>query len=368
MINSLEGGGAERVLTILLRQFAQYMGQYAIHLALLDAAERSFALPEFVETHELNSGGSLVGGTRALLALMKRLEPEATVSFLTRANCAAVIASRLSGRRCLISERVNTTSHLGNDLRGRVQRLSVRALYPYAHRVLCVSHGVRDDLVRGYGVKPDRATVIPNPYELDDLAARAAEPPEIALPERYIVGVGRMTQNKNFALLIRAYARANPDASLVLLGEGPERARLEALARDLGVGDRVVAPGFASNPFSIVARAAFFVSASNAEGFPNAQAEALALGCPVIATDCPSGPAELLSGSAVHPRAGVIEAEYGMLTPVGDEAALAEAMQKMAIAERLAYYAKAGPKRAAQFSAPEIAARYWAEIMRAATA
>jgi glycosyltransferase involved in cell wall biosynthesis len=122
---------------------------------------------------------------------------------------------------------------------------------------------------------------------------------------------------KDFATLIRAFARlrAVHPARLVILGEGPERRNLEQLARQLGVATEVDLPGFAANPYAFMARADVFALASRVEGLSNAIIEALACGCPVVSTDCPNGPDEVLQ----HGR-------YGRLVPVGDDAALADAI------------------------------------------
>jgi glycosyltransferase involved in cell wall biosynthesis len=132
-----------------------------------------------------------------------------------------------------------------------------------------------------------------------------------------IIGMGRFTEQKDFATLIRAFARlrANRNCRLILLGRGRLQADYQALAEQLGVAADIAYPGFADNPYSYLARARLFVLSSAWEGSPNALTEALALGVPVVATDCPSGPRELLDGG-----------RYGALVAVGDDAALAQAM------------------------------------------
>jgi glycosyltransferase involved in cell wall biosynthesis len=132
-----------------------------------------------------------------------------------------------------------------------------------------------------------------------------------------VLGIGRLAPAKDFATLLRAFAllRAKRPARLVLLGEGPERARLAALAQQLGVADDVRMPGFVRNPFAWLARAGALASSSVYEGLANVLREALACGCPVVATDCPSGTAEALEGGAL-----------GRLVPVGDPHALAQAL------------------------------------------
>jgi glycosyltransferase involved in cell wall biosynthesis len=131
-----------------------------------------------------------------------------------------------------------------------------------------------------------------------------------------VLGVGSLTPRKDFPTLLRAFARLERrDARLLLLGEGPERPALAALAGELGISDRLDMPGFVPNPFAYMARAAVFVLSSTLEGLPGALVQALACGCPSVSTDCPSGPREVLEGGALGP-----------LVPVGDDAAMAEAI------------------------------------------
>jgi glycosyltransferase involved in cell wall biosynthesis len=131
-----------------------------------------------------------------------------------------------------------------------------------------------------------------------------------------VLGVGRLSAQKNFSMLIRAFARlSRPHSRLLILGEGPEREPLQRLAAELGVAERVQLAGFVTNPFPYFARCSAFVLSSRWEGFANVVIEAMACGAPVVATDCPGGPADLLQGSG-----------FGRLVPVDDIAAMAEAI------------------------------------------
>jgi glycosyltransferase involved in cell wall biosynthesis len=161
-----------------------------------------------------------------------------------------------------------------------------------------------------------------------------------------IVAVGRLAAQKDFATLLRAFARlrAQQPARLLILGEGRERPQLEALARELGIADAVAMPGYAENPFAALARADLYVMSSRYEGLPGALIQALACGCRIVSTDCPSGPAEILD----HSR-------YGRLVPVGDEKALAGAMQEALAAP---HDAQRQRERAALFSVPRAVDAY----------
>ncbi len=366
VINSMEGGGAERVMSILLDHFAKASidgssGVFAgaeLHLALLDQFEEKYTLPATITKHTLDSGGSFAKSVLKTADLVSELSPDLTFSFLTRSNCACVLTALAYGHKCVISERVNTTSHFGAGIGALLNRTLVRFLYPQADKILAPSEGVREDLVDNYAVAPDRLSVIHNPYELDAIRAAGAEDVKFsANGQPYIVSVGRLNANKNFPLLLKAYAESNPGADLVILGEGPEREKLSILTQELGVGDRVHLPGFVDNPYPIVAGALAYICPSNAEGFPNALAEAMVLGRPVISTDCPSGPAELLMGKAPA-GAGAVEAEYGLMTPINDVTAMQAALNKMsddAFRDKMA--AKAS-ERMEDFRAEAIAREY----------
>jgi glycosyltransferase involved in cell wall biosynthesis len=225
-----------------------------------------------------------------------------------------------------------------------------------------VSAGVRSNLVRKFGVAPDRESSIPNPFDLERIAHDAEAEPELPLPDRFIVSVGRLVGSKGFNDLIEAYARANPDASLCILGEGPERERLENRLAASGLDRKVRLLGYARNPFAIVGRAELFVSASRCEGFPNAMAEAMALGVPVVATDCPSGPAEILDGVETTQCNTVHEGRYGVLVPVLRPDALARAIRLMEDSGKRQHYAELARRRMGDFRIDVIVERYWSRF------
>ena len=231
-INSLAGGGAERVLATLLAGSEPWRARYDIHLALLDDEPRAYDVPEWVELHQLDAGHKLLPSLTGLRALAGRLKPHATLSFLTRANIANAWAMAGRRRPWLISERVNTSAHLGSAVAARAM---VRLVYPRAAHVIAVSEGVVDDLAAHFGVARSRMSAIANPVDHRRIAELAAEPPAFVPAGPYIAAAGRLVPNKNFPLLLRAYAQAAPPERLVILGEGPERGALEALAASLGI-------------------------------------------------------------------------------------------------------------------------------------
>ena len=267
----------------------------------------------------------LLSAVPALTAYLNRRRPAALLSALGYPNVAALLARRSGATptRVVVSEH-NHLSTSAAHARKRHERtfpnLATR-LYPAADGIVAVSHGVADDLARTLRLPRSRITTIYNPIFRSEIAIEALARPAHAwlAPDAppVLLGIGKLKPQKDFACLIRAFARvrATRPVRLILLGDGPQREALLALARTLGVADAVALPGFVANPFAYLGRAAAFVLSSVWEGLANVVIEALACGCPVVSTDCPSGPAEILDGG-----------KYGRLVPVGDDAALANAI------------------------------------------
>lgn len=364
-INSLAGGGAERVLATLLGGSTPWRERYDIHLALLDDEPRAYDVPEWVEVHQLDAQHKLLPSLTQLRALVGRLSPDVTLSFLTRANVANAWAMTGRGRPWLISERVNTSAHLGG---ARAAKAMVRMVYPRAAHVIAVSEGVVDDLAANFGVARARMSAIANPVDHEQIAELATKQPSFAPAGPYIVAAGRLMPNKNFPLLLRAYAKAAPQERLVILGEGPERGALEALAASLGIADRVDMPGFVANPFAVVARAVAYAMPSNAEGFPNGLVEAMACGLPVVATNCASGPSEILADRARETIAGAIDVDAGALVPTDDVEAFAAALGRVLAEPRRSVCGARARERSRAYGVEQAARNYWERIEAALAA
>jgi N-acetylgalactosamine-N,N'-diacetylbacillosaminyl-diphospho-undecaprenol 4-alpha-N-acetylgalactosaminyltransferase len=364
-INSLAGGGAERVLTTLLAASEPWRERYAIHLALLDQEPRVYAVPDWIQVHQLDARHKPISGLLQLRRLVSQLAPDVTLSFLTRANVANAVAMAGRGKPWLISERVNTSAHLGSGMGAKFAKAMVRASYPRASHVIAVSEGVVEDLVANFGVRRDRVSAIANPVDHRRIAKLARETPSFQPQGAYMIAAGRLVPNKNFAVLLDAYTKAQLPVRLVILGEGPERSALEARAHALGIADRVDMPGFIENPYALLARAELFAMPSNAEGFPNGLVEAMACGLPVVATNCASGPSEILADMAREAVAGPMDVDAGALVPTDDPERFAVALRAVHAEPRRMAAGAAARQRSLAYGVEQAAENYWARIERA---
>jgi len=375
VINSLAGGGAERVFTTLVDQLSRRPDEIAITVALLDnEAEEAYRLPAGVTVERLDARGGLLRSITQTRKLVRRLRPDVTLSFLSRANVAAIVAMRRTGGAAIISERVNTTAHRRSGRLAFLSRLLIRNTYPTARRIIAVSEGVARTLESDFDVEPQRISVIYNPVDTAHIHALAAQEPAIPVTARDFVTMGRLVDNKNTAMAIRALAEigtatgAGAEAgsgNLIVLGEGPLREDLIRLAAGLGLADRVHFPGFLANPYAVLARAGCYLLTSYAEGFPNAMMEAMAVGLPVVATDCPSGPAEILEVELDGARS--VMGHGGALVAPDDHAAMARCMAEM-MGPRHAELSADAARRAAAFSVESAVERFRTALMEAAPA
>jgi glycosyltransferase involved in cell wall biosynthesis len=262
----------------------------------------------------------------SLARYLRRARPASLFSATSYLNIEAVLARRLAGvpTRLVLSDRSHFSSGKPRkDWRQRHLAAAMRRTYAQADAITAVSHGVADDIAGSIGIARDAIITLYNPTITPDFAARASEP--IAHPwfaagaPPVVLAVGRTTFQKDFSTLLRAFARVRRERPLrlAIIGESnaKQTARLQALAGELAVPDDFALLGYQRNPLPYMARAALLALSSRYEGFPNVLLEALACGTPVVSTDCPSGPAEILDGGA-----------YGALVPVGDDAALAAAI------------------------------------------
>ena len=323
-VGSLEGGGAERAMLDIGRGLAQR--GFTVDLVLMRPTGPYLAdVPDSVRVVALDTR-SLLATLPALMNYLRCRRPSVLLSTLTTNNVAALLACVRLGRDLRVI--VRQASHFSMDyatrsLRGRIALAIERALWRFADAVVANSCAVAGDLKRIAPRISSRVRVIRNPVVGPDLHERAAEPVDhpwfrdTKVP--VVLAAGRLISVKDHATLLKAFAAVAGErvVRLVIIGEGVERDRLLALARGLGIADRVDLPGFQRNPFAWMARSGVFVMSSLFEGSPNVLVQAMACGTTVVSTDCPGGTREILGSGA-----------WGALTPVGDYRALAAAISE----------------------------------------
>ncbi|CAN5524094.1 glycosyltransferase [soil metagenome] len=318
---NLSGGGAERVMVHLANGLAETGLEVDLVLCQAEGPYAKMVSPS-VKIFDLKSPVEIMslGPFRAYL---KERKPKAVLSALNQPNAVALMARKLGGPRTVISIH-NTLSHEvagSKSPKMRLVPIFVRLLTGTADAVVAVSDGVADDFAAFAHIPRTRVTKIVNPVIFPSLFAQAAEPiddPWFAPGAPPVVlGVGRLNAQKNLGNLLAAFAEVPAPARLMILGEGEERATLEAEIARLGIGNRVRLPGFVENPFPYLARSGVVALSSDFEGLPTVLIEALACGARVVSTDCPSGPREILEGG-----------RWGRLVPLRDPKALGAAIRE----------------------------------------
>jgi len=338
-VASLRGGGAPRQTVTLANAFAarghvvhlvviQSEGSLrravSPHVRLVALDSRLLRLPLVRSNRRLQ----VVASVSSLIRYLRHECPDVLLAAASHVHRAAVWARCLARTHTRLVLRVS--NHLSrsawNTKRWPRPLLPIlaRLLYPWADGFIANSEGIAHDLSRVVGIPRERIVVIPNPVVTPELEQQARVPldhPWFRTGQPLVVlGVGRLTTAKDFPTLLHAFAkvRARRPVRLMILGEGKARTRLAALAEQLGIASDLALPGWLDNPYPYMAHSAVFALSSAWEGLPNALIEAMACGCPVVSTDCPAGPAEILEGGV-----------YGPLVPVGDAAALAAAIKSV---------------------------------------
>jgi glycosyltransferase involved in cell wall biosynthesis len=248
----------------------------------------------------------------------KNEKPDVILAAKTHANLAVLLVHKKlrSLVRVIISERLAMTEYIKASKRWRWRYILplVRKVYPQADKIITVSQGIAEELVIHGKINRSSITTIYNPINIVKIKEKCQATVNYSwfsdgVP--VILGIGRLSFQKDFPTLLRAfgYVRRIRHVRLILLGEGRERETLEALAKKLNIQEDVWMPGFLENPYALMSKASVFALSSVIEGFPNVLLEALACGCPVVSTDCPTGPRELLDYGAIGPLVPMRDAE-----------------------------------------------------------
>jgi glycosyltransferase involved in cell wall biosynthesis len=320
---NLDGGGAEKVMLSLAGGFAQQGLKVDVVVAILEGEYLSLISPK-VRLVNLNSK-RLISSLPALVGYLKRERPQVLISALEDPNTIAVIAKRLAGVSTAViltvHNQLSRAAQYAPNLKGKLTPLFVRLFYPWADRIVAVSQGVAEDAAKISKFPLERISVIYNPIFTDDLLTKFDQPVDVPwLIDRQvpiILGIGRLTKQKDFPTLIRAFALIQQQcaARLMILGQGEDLTSLQDLVKELNLEASVTFAGFVTNPYAYISKSSLVVLSSIFEGFGNVLVEAMLAGTPVVSTDCESGPAEILANG-----------KYGNLVAVGDVRGLANAM------------------------------------------
>jgi glycosyltransferase involved in cell wall biosynthesis len=361
VIHSLRGGGSERVLTNLLKSLDR--NEFSITLVLYERV-CDFPLPGKVEVELLNIhagknvftlGTGFIRKIMRLSDIMRKVAPDRVFSLLSSTNVTVILAKLFSRIHCklIISEHTYPSVNLSNERFGWITKLFMRYVYPRADTIIAVSDGIKQDLMKRFNLSGKKIEVIYNPVDLKEIEICSRE--TIAHPWfnddiPIILSVGRLTKQKGYPYLIKAFAIVKQSFScrLMILGEGEDKEKLIDMAKELDIDQDVDFQGFHKNPFCYMAKASIFVLSSLYEGFGNVIVEAMALGLPVISTDCPSGPSEIIDSG-----------KNGLLVPVKDAQALAKGILEILTNYKLQNnFRKAGKIRAQFFALDKITEKY----------
>lgn len=349
LINSLAGGGAERQVSLLSNHLP-------IEKIILLEDEISYNVDrsKVVVLSEHSRKTSALWKMLLLpwycWRLQKVTDDPLVLSFLERSNFINVLSKLFFKHRALISVRIQPSLAYGKGLK-RFEKLLIRWLYPFAEKIIVNSQGIQHDLVTNFQLSEDHIEVIHNSVDIEMIEKKAKEPlePELKnlIQHPVILSVGRFISQKGQWRLIETFSqlrKKNPDLRLVLLGEGPLEAELRKKALELGLQEDqdIFFLPFRNNPYSLMAQSRLFVLPSLYEGFPNVLLEALACGVPVAATDCWSGPREILAPDSDPLKRTLVpeKTSFGLLLPVDDRRSWGEALESFLLHSDTVEHAK----------------------------
>ena len=369
LIYSLASGGAERVVSILLKELKS---RYDITLFLMNDTI-FYDIPQDIQIIYIEKSDPYENGIFKLLKLpflgwkyrqlLHKYHIELSISFMVRPNYVNILAQLCSGKvKTIVCERSTLSLQYNyKNLQSIINKRLVK-MYNFADLIVSNSNGNRDDLRRNFQIR-SRIKTIYNPLEILQITKLKDEQIEIEKKRFTFITIGRLDEGKNHLLLINAVKEV--DADLWIIGDGYLKEFLVSKMLEFGLEDRVKLLGRQNNPYKFLAQADCFVFGSNHEGFPNVLLEALACDLPVISTDCRSGPREILAPDTdFRFETKEIEfATYGILVPVGDVEKMIEAMKiiysNRELRER---YKQRARKRAKDFDVKEIV-KEWEKVI-----
>lgn len=334
LIYSMAGGGAERVVSILVNELYE---TYKIILVLMSNII-VYNLPKDIEIFYLENSKPSENGMWKFLKLpylgwkyknfCSENKIDISLAFMNRPSYISIFAKFFGNRiKTIISER-STPSQIysGNSLQSKISRFLVAWLYPYADLIITNSLGNKDDLIVNFGINEEKLITIYNPFDIKKIQELSSVQVSFLDFSKFtFISVGRIVTGKNYKLLIESFRKTLlKDAQLIIIGEGELKGELEDIVQRYDLQEQIFFIGFDSNPYKYMIKSDCFVFSSNYEGFPNVLVEALACELPIISTNCKSGPDEILG-----------DGKFGILTTVGSEKEMIEAMKKIYTNQKL---------------------------------
>jgi glycosyltransferase involved in cell wall biosynthesis len=369
LINSLDGGGAERVVSTLLNNLVD---KYECYLILMEN-KISYSLDKRVNIisldEKINQSGivkliRLPIITYKLSKIIKKYKFPQITSFLYRANYVNILTKYLSNHRSVISERIAPSSmYEDNSISSIISKFLIKNLYNKADEIISVSKAIEKDLIENFNIYV-KQNVIYNPYDIGKLKQLSQETIGHDIDkERSIISVGSLGKRKNYVLLLNAFSKIDDKKYILyILGKGEDESILKDLVKILKLEKRVIFLGFDNNPYKYLSKISIFILSSNSEGFPNVLVEAMVCGCSVISTDCLSGPREILSPNSdvsFQLKDEMELVEYGILTPIKNVEKLKESINLIIKDENLRKnYQEKSKERANDFRIEKIIKQY----------
>lgn len=365
LIYSMASGGAEKVISILLREFKSY----EITLVLMND-KIDYTLPDGLNICYLENSNPLENGFKKLLKLFylgltyknfcKNNNIEISLSFMNRPNYINIV-SRFFGNKSkiILSERAMPSLQHKSGLQGFINRLLIRKLYPYADKIIANSKGNCTDLINNFGIR--NIEIINNPIDIEEIKKLKDEEVTNNLRKFTFITVGRLDRGKNHELMINAFfSLKNRNTQLFIIGDGELKNKLQNQIKTLKLEEQVFLLGKKKNPYKYLSKADCFLFSSNHEGFPNVILEALACNLPIISTDCESGPREILSSNnKIIKTLSIDTCEYGVLVPVNDANNFRKAMDLLYHDNNLrSRYVKASTNRSNYFCSKIVVTQY----------
>ncbi len=358
MVPSLAGGGAERICVSIIRNIDRKKFEPGI---ILFEKRGSYLqeIREDVVIYDLKKKNrfDFLKLLRLSVRIFSELKPDIVISFLSYANFINVLSKILSfpkiPGKIIISERNYSSIYLKYERMRKIKEILLRVLYRRAGKVVVIAEGIKEDLINTFRIPHEKIIVIYNGIDVNEIEKLGSEPVNSVLfndSVPIVIACGSLTFKKNFSFLLYAFSEVLKvlDAKLIIMGEGEEKEKLTGLSEKLKIGSRVFFPGFQKNPFKFIKSADVFALSSRWEGFGNVIVEAMACGVPVVSTNCPSGPGEIIT-----------DGKNGLLVDVADVKGMSEAILKLLRDRKLAgKIAREGKRRAEDFRVEKMVREY----------